>query len=78
MERQREVEVYDTPSNLGGSFTVSIDEVIDTETVVARIWYGRPTVKGWEPWQDWHGVTFPLRRDLLKNPRIMPLYSNRT
>lgn len=78
MERQKHVEVFDTPSNLGGSFTVSIDEEVDDETVVARIWYGRPTVNGWEPWQDWHGVTFPVRRALLKNPRIMSLYSNRT
>ncbi len=78
MERQREVEVYDTPSNLGGSFTVSIDAVVDEDTVMSCFWYGRPTVKGWEARQDWHGVTFPVRRELLKNPRIMPLYSNRT
>ncbi len=67
IERQREVEVYDTPSNLGGSFTVSIDEVIDTETVVARIWYGRPTVKGWETvaglaWRHLSGALRPAEK----------------
>lgn len=78
MERQRHVEVYDTPSNLGGSFTVSIEAGVDEDTVMAQIWYGRATIHGWEAWQDWHGVTFPVGRDLLKNPRIMSLYSNRT
>ncbi len=65
MERQKHVEVFDTPSNLGGSFTVSIEQEVDDETVVARIWYGRATVIGWDPWEDWHGVTFPVRRALL-------------
>lgn len=77
MYHAREIEVFDMPSNLGGTFTVSIEEEIDAETVSARIWHGRPTVTGWEPWPDWHGIVLPVRRVLLKNKRSMPLYSDR-
>jgi len=38
-DRQKEVEVYDTSSNLGGSFTVSIVEEID-ETQSSRCAFG--------------------------------------
>ncbi|MCO7728989.1 hypothetical protein NJB93_20730 [Brucella intermedia] len=67
------VAVYDTPSNLGGSFTVSIKREIDPETVEVRVWYGRATPNGWEPWRDWDGYTFQTRRDRLTNPRTMRL-----
>ncbi len=46
-DRQKEVEVYDTPSNLGGSFTVSIVEEIDETTVKVRFWYGPANINGW-------------------------------
>ena len=49
----RHVEVFDTPSNMGGSFTVSIVRELDAERVEVRVWYGRPTPMGWEPWKDW-------------------------
>ncbi|QYA10813.1 hypothetical protein [Agrobacterium larrymoorei] len=77
MHHAREIEVFDMPSNLGGTFTVSIEEEIDAETVSARIWHGRATVHGWEAWPAWHGIVFPVRRALLKNRRSLALYSER-
>lgn len=42
MTEVRSVRVYDTPSGMGGSFTVSIVEGLpDGETVRLRVWYGR-------------------------------------
>ncbi len=77
-DRQKEVEVYDTPSNLGGSFTVSIIEEIDETTVKVRVWYGRATINGWETWREWDGSMFVTTRDRLIKKRIMPLFSNRS
>ncbi|MCH4544110.1 hypothetical protein ABDF71_24515 [Ochrobactrum sp. WV_118_8] len=73
MRKGESVTVFDTPSNLGGSFTVSIASEIDSETVEVRVWYGRATPSGWEPWKDWDGYTFQTRRDLLINQRVMRL-----
>ena len=73
MRKGESVTVFDTPSNLGGSFTVSITSEIDAETVEVRVWYGRATPSGWEPWKDWDGYTFQTRRDLLINQRVMRL-----
>ncbi len=52
---------------MGGVFEVSIIEDLG-EKVRVRVWYGRPTEKGWEPW-DWDGHTMLLDRDRLSNPR---------
>ncbi|QOF75192.1 hypothetical protein IG197_31905 (plasmid) [Aminobacter sp. SR38] len=73
MRKGDSVTVFDTPSNLGGSFTVSITSETDAETVEVRVWYGRATPSGWEPWKDWDGYTFQTRRDLLTNQRVMRL-----
>lgn len=43
MRGPKYVIVYDTPSEMGGSFTVSIKREIDLETVEVRVWYGRAT-----------------------------------
>lgn len=40
MAQHRSIEVYDTPSGLGGSFTVSIVREAG-ERVTVRVWYGR-------------------------------------
>ncbi|HHV66541.1 hypothetical protein HED50_23410 [Ochrobactrum oryzae] len=52
---------------------MSILKEIDPETVKVRVWYGRATPSGWEPWKDWDGYTFQTRRDLLANKRVMRL-----
>ena len=78
MKKQpRSVQVFDTPSGVGGSFTVSIIDEAD-ERVTVRVWYGRATVHGWEAWKEWDGYTFATRRDALSNPRVMPLFNDRT
>lgn len=61
MASPRSITVYDTPSGLSGSFTVSIDREIDPETVAVRVWYGRATPQGWQPWRDWDGYLFTKR-----------------
>lgn len=75
--KARHVEVFDTPSNLGGSFTVSIVHEISAERVEVRVWYGRPTANGWEPWKDWDGYKFETTRAALRNGRKMSLYKER-
>lgn len=65
------ITVYDTPSGLGGSFTVSILREIDAERVEVRIWSGRNTWRGWESASDFDGVIFTPRRADLGNPRQM-------
>lgn len=52
MRDRRFVDVFDTPSGMGGSHTVSIVKEIDAETVMVRVWYGRATATGWERWED--------------------------
>lgn len=76
-QRQRSVEVFDIPSNLGGSFTVSI-EAEDGDKVKVRVWYGRATCRGWESWREWDGVVFETTRDKLTKPRTMQLYNDRS
>lgn len=76
MAQQRSIEVYDTPSGLGGSFTVSVVEGAG-DRVTVRVWYGRATIRGWEAWKDWDGYTFTTTRDRLSNRRIMCLFKPR-
>lgn len=38
MSKRRSVEVYDTPSGLGGSFNVEIVEDIGADRVKVRVW----------------------------------------
>ncbi|RWD28644.1 hypothetical protein [Mesorhizobium sp.] len=71
---RRHVTVYDTPSQLGGSFTVSIVETLAENAVKVRVWYGRATAQGWEAWKDWDGYTFQTNRAALCNERTMPLF----
>lgn len=71
---RRYITVYDTPSNLGGSFTVSIVETLAGTAVKVRVWYGPATEQGWEAWKDWDGYTFQTDRAALTNERRMPLF----
>ncbi|WP_292489656.1 hypothetical protein, partial [Mesorhizobium sp.] len=71
---RKHVTVYDTTSQLGGSFTVSIVETLAGNAVKVRVWYGRATAQGWEAWKDWDGYTFQTDRAALTNERIMPLF----
>ncbi|WP_167481071.1 hypothetical protein [Mesorhizobium waimense] len=59
---RRHVTVYDTPSHLGGSFTVSIVETLAGNAVKVRVWYGRATAQGWAAWKDWDGYSFQTNR----------------
>lgn len=72
-KRRSSVEVYDTDSGLGGSFTVEIVEDVDADRVKVRVWYGRATPSGWECWHEWDGYRFIVRRDALRNKRQMAL-----
>lgn len=74
MKPQRRVVVFDTPSNLGGSFTVSIVEELPGNRVRVRVWYGRATALGWEAWKDWDGYEFETDHAALSKQRTMPLY----
>ncbi len=74
MSKRRSVEVYDTPSGLGGSFNVEIVEDLGADRVKVRVWYGRPTPNGWECWPEWDGYRFETERKALKNKRMMPLF----
>lgn len=40
---RRCVEVFDTPSGLGGSHTVPIVKELAADRVQVRVWYGRAT-----------------------------------
>ena len=46
--QRRSVEVFDTPSGLGGSHTVEVVEDLGNSKVSVRVWYGRATATGWE------------------------------
>lgn len=74
MTKRRSVEVYDTPSGLGGSHTVEIVGKLGADRVRVRVWYGRPTPNGWERWRDWDGYTFETTRDQLAGKRQMKLF----
>jgi len=69
----RTIEVYDTPSGLGGSFTVSIEQD-HGDKVDVRVWYGRATEQGWEAWKDWDGYRFTTDRSKLTNRRMQALF----
>lgn len=71
---RRSVEVFDTPSGLGGSHTVEVVENLRDDKVKVRVWYGRATATGWEAWKDWHGYRFETDRASLTNKRSMPLF----
>lgn len=75
MRHQRaNVEVFDTPSGMGGSFTVSVVEELAADKVRVRVWYERATAQGWEAWKDWDGYTFETERAALTNQRPLPLF----
>ncbi len=76
MTKRRFVEVYDTPSGLGGSHTVEIVEESAGDRVKVRVWYGRATPNGWERWRDWDGFTFETAESALTNRRRMALYKS--
>ncbi len=65
------ITVYDTPSGMGGTHTVSIKEIRPNNYALVRIWYGRATANGWESWAEWDGATYEVDRNLLTNPRQM-------
>jgi len=56
MDQQATITAYNIPSGMGGSFTASIIED-HGDTVKVRIWYGKPTPKGWKSWGEWDGST---------------------
>lgn len=72
--KRRSVNVYDTDSGLGGSFTVEIVEELSADKVKVRVWYGRATATGWDCWPEWDGFRFEVKRELLRNKRKMPLF----
>lgn len=74
MSKRRSLEVFDTPSGLGGSHTVEIIDQLDAYRIRVRVWYGRATHNGWERWRDWDGYTFETTRDKLKNKRQLSLF----
>lgn len=76
MAKRQFVEVYDTPSGLGGSHTVEIIHELEGERVRVRVWYGRATHDGWERWPDWDGYTFETAKSALTNRRQMALYKS--
>lgn len=65
MAQQEFVTAYNIPSGMGGSFTASIVEDLGA-TAVVRIWYGRPTPKGWKSWGEWDGKTRVVAKEDLK------------
>lgn len=72
--QRRSVEVFDTPSGLGGSHTVEVVEKLGNDKVKVRVWYGRATATGWEAWKDWDGYRFETDRANLTNKRALPLF----
>lgn len=64
----KKIVVYDTPSGLGGNFTVSIVEDLGDRALV-RVWYGRAEVGRWDSCKDWDGSTFTTDKTKLSNER---------
>jgi hypothetical protein len=62
--------VYHTPSQLDGSFTVSIVETLAENAVKIRTRHRA----SWEAWKGWDGYTFQTDRAALSKERTMPLY----
>ena len=71
MEITANTRVWDTPSGLGGTFTVALlEDDPASETVVARVCYGRLDAGGkYHPWREWDGYSFRVTRSGLSNPR---------
>lgn len=44
------------------------------DRVKLRVWYGRATARGWEPWPEWDGFRYKTGRDQLSNPRNLQLF----
>ena len=60
-----ETPVWDTPSGMGGTFTVALlEDDPASPTVLARVCYGR-----YHPWREWYGYTFRVARTELAHPR---------
>lgn len=68
-----ETPVWDTPSGMGGTFTVMIlDDKPDDRSVTVRVCYGRISDLGqWVRWLDWDGYIFTTTCDQLSNPRLL-------
>jgi hypothetical protein len=66
-----ETPVWDVPSGMGGTFTVTtLGDDDASEIVAVRVCYGRLREDGsFERWLDWDGYTFDVRRDALTRPR---------
>jgi hypothetical protein len=66
-----ETQVWDTPSGMGGTFTVTIVEDLPADpNVTVRVCYGRLDEQGrYHRWLDWDGYTFTTERSSLSNPR---------
>lgn len=71
MQITKQTPVWDTPSGMGGTFTVTtIDDDGHGENVTVRVCYGRFDEHGaWEPWKDWDGYTYQAKRTALSKPR---------
>lgn len=61
------IDVFSIKSGMGGAFTVSIIKET-TDSVLVRVWYGRPSVNGWNSWGEWDGMEIKTTRDQLYNP----------
>ena len=70
MEITANTPVWDTPSGMGGTFTVALLEGEPAApTVIARVCYGRLDDAGrYHPWREWDGYTFRVARSELSNP----------
>jgi hypothetical protein len=64
------VTAYSIPSGMGGAFTASIIEDMG-EQVRMRVWYGKPTAKGWRSWGDFDGTTRTVNRADLRNEHTL-------
>lgn len=63
MEITAKTPVRDTPSGMGGTFTVVLlEDDPAAPTVLARVCYGRLDGAGrYHPWREWDGYTFRVR-----------------
>lgn len=71
MEITAKTPVWDTPSGMGGTFTVVLlEDDPAAPTGLARVCYGRIDGAGrYHPWREWDGYTFRVARSELSNPR---------
>lgn len=63
--------VWDTPSGMGGTFTVALIETDPVkDSVLARVCYGRLDAAGrYHPWRAWDGYPLRVQCSALANPR---------